>query len=136
MYLNQKSLAKRINFDFNNDVFDIESVEVSDLNYWAERLSSTDQKYQKMKEISWISKIIKLKMIFMRTLFKSVYSLKENLNEVHLSRKFELWEMLLRSKEKNSVIHINTVYKQKVNKIQLINLERTTDKTLNELINW
>ena len=64
-----------------------------------------------MKEISWISKIIKLKMIFMRTLFKLVYLLKENSNEVYLSRKFELWEMLSRLKEKNSVIYINTAYK-------------------------
>ena len=71
----------------------------------------------------------------MRTLFKSVYSLKENSNEIHLSRKFELQEMLSRLKEKNSVIHINTAYKQKVNKIQLINLEKMTDEILNELVN-
>ena len=32
-HLNQKSLIKRINFDFNDDVFNVESVEVSDLNY-------------------------------------------------------------------------------------------------------
>ena len=47
----------------------------------------------------------------MRILFKLVYSLKENLNEVHLSRKFELQEMLSRLKEKNSVVYINTAYK-------------------------
>ena len=89
-----------------------------------------------MKEISWISKIVKLKMMFMRTLFKSIYSLKKNLNEIYLSRKFELWEILLRLKEKNSIICINTTYKQKMNKIQLINLKKMMSETLNELINW
>jgi len=64
-----------------------------------------------MKEISQISKIVKSKIIFMKILFKSVYSLKENLNEICLSRKFELQEMLLKLKEKNSVVHINTTYK-------------------------
>ena len=71
----------------------------------------------------------------MKTLFKSVYSLKENLNEICLSRKFELQEMLSRSKEKNSVIHINTAYKQKADKIQSVNLEKTTDETLSKLTN-
>ena len=75
-------------------------------------------------------------MIFIRTLFKSVYSLKENSNEVCLSRKFELWEMLSRLKEKNSVIHINIAYKWKVNKIQLVNLEKITDETSDKLANW
>ena len=64
-----------------------------------------------MKEISQISKIVKSKMIFMRTLFKSVYSSKKDSNEICLSRKFELQEMLSKLKEKNSVIHINTAYK-------------------------
>ena len=39
-------------------------------------------------------------------------------------------------KEKNSVICINTAYKWKANKIQSVNLKKTTDETLNELINW
>ena len=47
----------------------------------------------------------------MRTLFKSVYLLKENSNEICLSRKFELQEILLRLKEKNSVVYINIIYK-------------------------
>ena len=104
-------LQKKNNFDFNNDVFDVDNVEVSDLNHWIKRLSSTEWKYQKVKEISWISKIVKSKMMFMRTLFKSIYSSKENLNEIHLSRKFELWEMLSKLKEKNSVVCVNTAYK-------------------------
>ena len=62
--------------------------------------------------------------MFIKTLFKSVYSLKENLNEIHLLRKFELQEMLSKLKEKNSVIYINTIYKQKMNKIQLVNLKK------------
>ena len=64
-----------------------------------------------MKEILQISKIIKLKIMFMKTLFKSVYSSKKNLNEIHLSRKFELQEMLSKSKKKNSVVCVNTTYK-------------------------
>ena len=47
----------------------------------------------------------------MRTLFKSVYSLKENLNEICLSKKFKLQEMLSKLKEKNSVVYVNTTYK-------------------------
>ena len=74
--------------------------------------------------------------MFMKTLFKSVYSSKKNLNKICLLRKFELQEMLSKLKEKNSVIHINTVYKWKADKIQLINLEKTTNEILNELVNW
>ena len=44
--------------------------------------------------------------------------------------------MLLRLKEKNSVICINTAYKQKVNKIQSVNLKKMTDETSDELANW
>ena len=73
--------------------------------------------------------------MFMRTLFKSVYSSKKNLNEFYLLRKFELQEMLLRMKEKNSVIHINTAYKQKMNKIQSVNLEKMMSEILSELMN-
>ena len=130
-----KLLQKKNNFDFNNDVFDVDNIEVSNLNHQTERLNSTEQKYQKVKEISWISKIIKSKMMFIKTLFKSVYSLKKNLNKIYLSRKFELWEILLKSKKKNSVIHINTAYKQKTNKIQLVNLEKITSKTSSKLAN-
>src|SRR5437773_922208 len=65
----------------------------------------------------------------------TIQSIRKYLNEIHLSRKFELQEMLSRLKEKNSVICVNTAYKQKVNKIQLINLEKITDETLNELTN-
>jgi len=32
-YLNQKSLKKRVDFNFNNDIFDVSNVEVSDSNY-------------------------------------------------------------------------------------------------------
>ena len=71
----------------------------------------------------------------MRTLFKSVYSSKENSNEICLSKKFELQEMLSKSKEKNSVVHINITYKQKMNKIQSVNLEKMTDETSDELAN-
>ena len=130
-----KSSQKKNDFDFNNDIFDIDSVEVSDLNHWTERLNSTEQKYQKVKEISWISKIVKSKMMFMKTLFKLVYSLKENSNKIYLSKKFELWEMLLRLKEKNSVVCINIIYKWKANKIQFVNLKKMTDETSNELTN-
>ena len=71
----------------------------------------------------------------MRTLFKLVYSSKKNSNEICLSKKFELQKILLKLKEKNFVVHINTTYKQKMNKIQFVNLKKITDKTLNELIN-
>ena len=38
-------------------------------------------------------------------------------------------------KRKNSVIHVNTTYKQKMNKIQSVNLEKMTSEALNKLIN-
>ena len=136
LHSNLKSSQKKNNFNFNNDIFDIDSVEVSDSNHWIKRSSSTEQKYQKVKEISQISKIVKSKIMFMRILFKLVYSSKKNLNEIHLSRKFELQEMLLRLKEKNSIVHINTAYKWKADKIQLVNLEKTMSETLNKLANW
>ena len=72
----------------------------------------------------------------MRTLFKSVYSSKRDSNEFCLSRKFELWKMLSRTKEKNFVICINTAYKQKMNKIQSVNLEKMMSEISDELINW
>ena len=99
-HLNLKSSEKKIDFDFNNNVFNIDSIEVSDLNHQIKKSSSIEWKYQKVKEISQISKIVKSKMIFIRILFKSVYSFKKNSNEIHLSRKFELWEMLSKLKEK------------------------------------
>ena len=131
-----KLLQKKNNFDFNNDVFDVDNIEVSNLNHQTERLNSTEQKYQKVKEISWISKIIKSKMMFMRTLFKLVYSLKKNSNEIYLSKNFELQEMLLKLKEKNFVICINTIYKWKANKIQFINLEKMMSEISDKLTNW
>ena len=44
--------------------------------------------------------------------------------------------MLSRLKEKNFVVHVNTAYKWKADKIQLVNLKKTTSETLNELANW
>jgi len=131
-----KSLQKKNNFNFNNNIFDVDNIEVSDLNHQIKKSSFIEQKYQKMKEISWISKIVKLKTVFIKTLFKSVYSLKKNLNEICLSRKFELQEILSRLKEKNSVIYVNTTYKWKADKIQSVNLKKTINETLNELTNW
>ena len=39
------------------------------------------------------------------------------------------------NQKKNSVVHVNTAYKQKVNKIQFINLKKIIDETSNELAN-
>ena len=74
--------------------------------------------------------------MFIKTLFKLIYVKKENLNEVYLLKKFELQEILLRSKKKNLIICINTTYKWKMNKVQSVNLEQIINKKLNELINW
>ena len=74
---NLKSSQKKNNFNFNNDIFDVDSIEVFNSNHQTERSSSTEQKYQKAKKISQISKIVKSKTTFMRTLFKSIYSLKK-----------------------------------------------------------
>ena len=38
-------------------------------------------------------------------------------------------------KRKNSVIHVNTTYKQKMNKIQSVNLEKITSETSDKLTN-
>ena len=52
LHLNLKLLQKKNDFDFNNDVFDVDSVEVFNLNHQTEKSSSTEQKYQKTKKIS------------------------------------------------------------------------------------
>ena len=52
---------------------------------------------------------VKYIRIYLNTFWSHVFA--ENSNEIHLSRKFELWEMLSRLKEKNSVVHVNTTYK-------------------------
>ena len=43
--------------------------------------------------------------------------------------------MLSKSKKKNSVVHVNTAYKQKTDKIQLINLKKMMSKTSSKLTN-
>ena len=43
--------------------------------------------------------------------------------------------MFVKLREKNYIIHINTVYKWKMNKIKLINLEKITEEVPDKLFN-
>ena len=52
--------------------------------------------------------------------------------KIRPSHQFELCDMLGQSmaKKKSEKVKVNTVYKQKVNKIKLMNLEKSTEKKL------
>ena len=45
LHLNLRLLKKKIDFDFDNNIFNVDNVKVSDLNYWTEKSSFTDWKY-------------------------------------------------------------------------------------------
>ena len=72
----------------------------------------------------------------MKTLFKSVYSLMEVLSEIYLLKRFEWRDMFAKLREKDHVIHINTAYKQKADKIKPVNLGKTTGEVSGRLSNW
>ena len=71
----------------------------------------------------------------METLFKSIYSSVEVVNEICLLKRFEWQDIFAKLREKNCVIYVNTAYKQKVNKIKSINLEKITGKVPDRLSN-
>ena len=71
----------------------------------------------------------------MGMLFKPMYSLVEVLNEIHLLKRFEWQDMFIKLREKNYVIHINTTYKQKADKIKSVNLGKTTGEIPGRLFN-
>ena len=72
----------------------------------------------------------------MEILFKSVYSSVKVLSEIYLLKRFEWWDIFVKLREKNYIIHINTAYKWKVDKIKLVNLRKTTRKVPGRLSNW
>ena len=74
-------------------------------------------------------------MMFMRMLFKPVYSSVEVLSKICLLKRFEWRDIFIKLREKNHVIHINIAYKWKADKIKLVNLEKTTGKVSGKLFN-
>ena len=53
----------------------------------------------------------------MKTLFKLIYSSAEVLNKIYLLKRFKWRDIFIKLREKNHVIHVNIIYKQKMNKI-------------------
>ena len=41
-YLNLKLSQKKNDFDFNNNIFDVDNIEISDSNHWIKKSSSTE----------------------------------------------------------------------------------------------
>ena len=72
----------------------------------------------------------------MRTLFKPVYSSIEVPSEICLLKRFEWQDIFAKLREKDYVVHINTAYKQKADKIKPVNLEKMTGKVPGRLSNW
>ena len=72
----------------------------------------------------------------MEILFKPMYSSMKVSSEIYLLKRFEWRDIFTKLREKNHVIHINIVYKQKADKIKPINLGKTTRKVPGELSNW
>ena len=68
-------------------------------------------------------------------LFKLIYSSMKVPSEIHLSKRFEWQDMFVKLRKKNYIIHINTTYKWKANKIKLVNLRKTIKKVPDELSN-
>ena len=74
-------------------------------------------------------------MMFMKILFKLVYSSVEVPSEIYLLKRFEWRDMFAKLREKNYIIHINTAYKQKVDKIKPVNLKKTIGEVSGKLSN-
>ena len=71
----------------------------------------------------------------MKMLFKPVYFLAEVPSEICLLKRFGWQDMFIKLREKNYIIHINTTYKQKADKIKPVNLEKMTGKVPGRLSN-
>ena len=71
----------------------------------------------------------------MKILFKLVYSSVEVPSEIYLLKRFEWRDMFAKLREKNYIIHINTAYKQKADKIKPVNLEKITGEVPDKLSN-
>ena len=73
--------------------------------------------------------------MFIRILFKLMYSLIKVPSEIYLLKRFGWQDMFAKLREKNYIIHINTIYKWKTNKIKLINLKKMIKKVPDKLFN-
>ena len=74
-------------------------------------------------------------MAFMETLFKPIYLLKKVSSKIYLLKRFGWREIFIKLKKKNHVVHINIIYKRKVDKIKLIDLGKTIDEVPGKLSN-
>ena len=73
--------------------------------------------------------------MFMNMLFKPMYSSVEVPSEIYLLKRFGWQDMFAKLRKKNCVIHINTAYKQKVDKIKPVNLKKTIGEVSGKLSN-
>ena len=119
----------------NDGVLNINNMEINLSSKKSNQIEQGFQNNDKQQEFSQVLKFVKLKTAFMRTLFKLMYSLIEVLSKIHLLKRFEWWDMFAKLREKNCVIHINTAYKQKVDKIKPVNLKKTIGEVSGKLSN-
>ena len=71
----------------------------------------------------------------MKMLFKPVYSSVKVSSEICLLKRFEWRDIFTKLREKNHVVYVNIAYKQKADKIKLVNLEKITGEVPGELSN-
>ena len=71
----------------------------------------------------------------MGILFKPVYSSMKVPSEIYLLKRFEWQDIFIKLREKNYIVHVNTTYKQKADKIKLVNLKKTIKKVPDRLFN-
>ena len=74
-------------------------------------------------------------MIFMKILFKPVYSSVEVSSEIYLLKRFGWRDMFVKLREKDCVVHINITYKWKVDKIKPVNLGKMIGEVSGRLSN-
>ena len=71
----------------------------------------------------------------MKMLFKSIYSSVKVPSEIYLLKRFKWRDIFIKLRKKNYIIHINTTYKWKVDKIKPVNLRKTTEEVPGKLSN-
>ena len=77
-----------MNYD-NDGVLNINNIKINLSLKESNQVGQGFQNNDKQQEFSWVLKFIKLKIVFMKILFKLIYSLAEVLSEICLLKRFE-----------------------------------------------
>ena len=135
MTANEIDLYSHSNYG-NDGVLGVGNVEIDLSSKGSNRVGQGFRNSDEQRGFSRVSKFVKSKTAFMGTLFKPVYSSAEVPSEIRLSKRFGWRDMFAKLREKDRVIHINTAYKRKADKIKPVNLEKTTGEIPDGLSNW